>query len=176
MKLMRVGAPGAEKPAIVGPDSLTRDLSGIIRDFDADALSPEGLARLAAIDPSSLPLVAPVQRIGPPVPRPVNFIGIGLNYADHAAEAGQPIPNEPIIFLKSSGSYCGPNDDVHLPRGAKKTDWEVELGVVIGTRARSAQAASSSRECAQGRLFARMPASPAARTARGSGDQAAASR
>ena len=140
MKLMRVGAPGAEKPAIVGPDSLTRDLSGIIRDFDADALSPEGLARLAAIDPSSLPLVAPGQRIGPPVPRPVNFIGIGLNYADHAAEAGQPIPNEPIIFLKSSGSYCGPNDDVHLPRGAKKTDWEVELGVVIGTRARSAQA------------------------------------
>ncbi len=140
MKLMRVGPAGAEKPALLGPDSLTRDLSGVIRDFDADALSPAGLARLAALDPASLPLVTPGQRIGPPVPRPANFVAIGLNYADHAAEAGLPIPREPIIFLKSVNAYCGPNDDVHLPRGAKKTDWEVELGVVIGTRACYAQA------------------------------------
>ena len=140
MKLMRVGPVGAERPALLGPDTLTRDLSGVIRDFDADALSPEGLARLAALDPASLPLVAPGQRVGPPVPRPANFVAIGLNYADHAAEAGQPIPHEPVVFLKSVNAYCGPNDDVHLPRGAKKTDWEVELGVVIGTRACYAQA------------------------------------
>ena len=140
MKLMRVGPVGAERPALLGPDTLTRDLSGVIRDFDADALSPAGLARLAALDPASLPLVAPGQRVGPPVPRPANFVAIGLNYADHAAEAGQPIPHEPVIFLKSVNAYCGPNDDVHLPRGAKKTDWEVELGVVIGTRACYVQA------------------------------------
>ena len=140
MKLMRVGPVGTERPALIGPDSLTRDLSGVIRDFDADALSPAGLARLAALDLSSLPLVAPGQRVGPPVPRPANFVAIGLNYADHAAEAGQPIPQEPVVFLKSVNAYCGPNDDVHLPRGAKKTDWEVELGVVIGTRASYAQA------------------------------------
>ncbi len=135
MKLMRVGAPGAEKPALLDKDGAMRDLSGVLHDFDAAALSPAGLARLAAIDPATLPTVVPGARIGPPVPRPTNFICIGLNYADHAAESGLAIPKEPIVFLKSLGSYQGPNDDVHLPRGSKKSDWEVELAIVIGERA-----------------------------------------
>ena len=139
MKLLRVGEPGAEKPALLGPDGQIRDLSGSVRDFDAAALSPDGLARLAALDPASLPVLAP-GRIGPCVPRPLNFVCIGLNYADHAAETGAAIPKEPIIFLKSLSAFAGPNDDVHIPRGAKKTDWEVELAIVIGTTARYAQA------------------------------------
>lgn len=134
MKLLRVGAPGAETPCMVGPDGQYRDLSGTVRDFDAEALSPAGLARLAALDPASLPVVAP-GRIGPCVPRPVNFVCIGLNYADHAAETGAAIPKEPIVFLKSLGAFQGPNDDVRLPRGSKKTDWEVELAIIIGERA-----------------------------------------
>ena len=135
MKLMRVGAPGAEKPALLGPDGTLRDLSGQVGDFDAKALSPDGLARLAALDPASLPAVPGSPRVGPPVPRPVNFVCIGLNYADHAAETNSPIPKEPIVFLKSLGAFQGPNDDVQIPRGSTKTDWEVELGVVIGTKA-----------------------------------------
>ncbi len=134
MKLLRVGAPGAEKPCLMGPDGQCRDLSGTVRDFDAEALSKAGLARLAALDPAGLPVVAP-GRIGPCVPRPVNFVCIGLNYADHAAETGAAIPKEPIVFLKSLGAFQGPNDDVRLPRGSKKTDWEVELAIVIGERA-----------------------------------------
>ena len=135
MKLLRVGAPGAEKPALLAPDGVMRDLSGVVHDFDAVALSPAGLARLAGLDPGSLPVVAAGTRIGPCVPRPVNFVCIGLNYADHAAETGAAIPKEPIMFLKSLGAYQGPNDDVRLPRGSKKTDWEVELAIVIGKRA-----------------------------------------
>ena len=135
MKLLRVGAPGAEKPALLAPDGVMRDLSGVVHDFDAVALSPAGLARLAGLDPGSLPVVAAGTRIGPCVPRPVNFVCIGLNYADHAAETGAAIPKEPIMFLKSLGAYQGPNDDVRLPRGSKKTDWEVELAIVIGERA-----------------------------------------
>jgi 2-keto-4-pentenoate hydratase/2-oxohepta-3-ene-1,7-dioic acid hydratase in catechol pathway len=135
MKLLRVGAPGAEKPAMLDPDGALRDLSGVVRDFDAEALSGQGLQRFAALDWRSLPKVAGNPRIGPCVPRPVNFFCIGLNYADHAAESGMPIPKEPIVFLKSLGAFCGPNDDVKIPRGAKKLDWEVELGVIIGKRA-----------------------------------------
>lgn len=135
MKLLRVGAPGAERPAMLGPDGRLRDLSGTVRDFDADALSPAGLARLAALDPAGLPVLDPGERIGPPIPRPMNFVCIGLNYADHAHESGLPIPKEPILFLKSVSAFQGPNDEVRLPRGSKKTDWEVELGVVIGTKA-----------------------------------------
>ena len=135
MKLLRVGAPGAEKPALLGPDGKVRDLSEHVRDFDAAALAPEGLARLAQLDPASLPAVDGEPRIGPPVPRPLNFVCIGLNYADHAAETGSPIPKEPIVFLKSLSAYQGPNDEVQIPRGSEKTDWEVELGVVIGTKA-----------------------------------------
>ncbi len=135
MKLLRVGAPGAEKPALLGPDGVVRDLSGQVREFDADALSADGLARLAKLDPASLPAVQGNPRIGPPVPRPVNFVCIGLNYADHAAETGSPIPKEPIIFLKALGAFQGPNDEVRIPRGSTKTDWEVELGIVIGAKA-----------------------------------------
>ena len=136
MKLMRVGAPGAERPAMMGADGKLRDLSGVVRDFDADVLSRAGLAKLAALDPAGLPIVQPGGRIGPPVPRPVNFVCIGLNYADHAAESGLPIPKEPIVFLKSLGAYQGPDDAVRRPRGSKKLDWEVELGIIIGERAK----------------------------------------
>ena len=132
MKLLRIGAPGAEKPALLDASGTLRDLSDVVRDFDAETLSPTGLARLRQHDSASLPALPPGGRIGPCVPRPVNFICIGLNYADHAAETGAPIPKEPIVFLKSLGAYSGPHDDVRIPRGAKKTDWEVELGIVIG--------------------------------------------
>ncbi|MBV9782533.1 MAG: fumarylacetoacetate hydrolase family protein [Acidisphaera sp.] len=135
MKLLRVGQPGSEKPAMLAPDGTLRDLSGSVADFTADVLSEVGLSRLRALDPSSLPKVEGNPRIGPCVPRPLNFVCIGLNYADHAAETGSPIPKEPIVFLKSLGAFNGPNDDVKIPRGSKKTDWEVELGVVIGKRA-----------------------------------------
>ena len=103
-------------------------------DIDGAALSPESLKKLAALDPSSLPKVDGSPRIGPCVARPLNFVCIGLNYADHAAETGAAIPKEPIVFLKSLGAFQGPNDDVKIPRGSKKTDWEVELGIVIGTQ------------------------------------------
>lgn len=136
MKLMRVGAPGAERPAMMGADGQIRDLSDVVRDFDAEALSRAGLAKLAALDPAGLPIVEPGGRVGPPVPRPLNFVCIGLNYADHAAESGLPIPKEPIVFLKSLGAYQGPDDDVRRPRGSKKLDWEVELGIIIGERAK----------------------------------------
>jgi len=135
MKLLRLGAAGAEKPAMIDPEGQLRDLSGIITDFDSNVLSDAGLDKLRALDWKSLPKASPDQRIGPCVPRPVNFVCIGLNYADHAAETGAPIPKEPIVFLKSLGAFQGPNDDVKIPRGSVKTDWEVELGVVIGTKA-----------------------------------------
>lgn len=134
MKLLRIGAPGHEKPAILAQDGTLRDLSSVLHDFDAAALSPAGLDRLRALNPSDLP-VAPAGRVGPCVPRPLNFVCIGLNYADHAAESGLPIPKEPIVFLKSLGAFQGPNDPVRMPRGSKKTDWEVELGIVIGAPA-----------------------------------------
>jgi 2-keto-4-pentenoate hydratase/2-oxohepta-3-ene-1,7-dioic acid hydratase in catechol pathway len=106
-----------------------------VREFDGDALSEAGLARIAGLDPASLPAVRGSPRIGPPVPRPLTFVCSGLNYADHAAETNSPIPKEPIIFLKAPGAFQGPNDDVQIPRGSTKTDWEVELGIVIGTKA-----------------------------------------
>lgn len=132
MKLLRYGPPGAEKPGLLGPDGTIRDLSAIVRDIDAEVVAPASLAALAAHDPASLPAISGNPRIGPCVARPLNYVCIGLNYADHAAEAGQPIPSEPIIFLKSLSAYSGPNDDVRIPRGSKKLDWEVELGIVIG--------------------------------------------
>jgi 2-keto-4-pentenoate hydratase/2-oxohepta-3-ene-1,7-dioic acid hydratase in catechol pathway len=135
MKLLRYGPVGAEKPGIFVGGTI-RDLSGVLPDFDAAALSPEGLAKLAAIDATTLPVVAGSPRIGAPVPRPINYVCIGLNYADHAAESGLAVPKEPVVFLKSIGAYAGPNDDVRIPRGSRKTDWEVELGVVIGTPAK----------------------------------------
>ncbi len=132
MKLLRVGPRGAEKPAMLDPEGGIRDLSGVVPDIAGEVLLDSGLARLRALDWKTLPLVSGHPRLGPPVARPLNFVCIGLNYADHAAETGSPIPKEPIMFLKSLGAFQGPNDDVKMPRGSKKTDWEVELGVVIG--------------------------------------------
>jgi ureidoglycolate lyase len=136
MKLLRHGSAGAEKPGLFDNDGTIRDLSGIVRDIDGFALSEASLKMIASLDPAKLPKVEGNPRIGPCVVRPVNYVCIGLNYADHAAETGNPIPKEPIVFLKSLSAFNGPNDDVKLPRGSKKLDWEVELGVVIGKTAR----------------------------------------
>ncbi|WP_113260976.1 fumarylacetoacetate hydrolase family protein [Agrobacterium cavarae] len=135
MKLLRYGPAGAEKPAIVAEDGTVRDLSGVIADFKGEVLSDAGLARLAAIELATLPQVS-VDRIGACVPRPGKFICVGLNYADHAKETGKAPPEEPILFMKATSAVVGPNDEVEIPRGSKKADWEVELGVVIGTRAK----------------------------------------
>ncbi len=143
MKLLRYGPAGAEKPAMLDKDGAIRCLAGVVRDIDGFALSPGSLKMLAGLDPETLPRVSGNPRIGPCVVRPVNYICIGLNYADHAAEAGMPVPKEPIIFLKSLGAYSGPNDDVLRPRESKKLDWEVELGIVIGTTARYVSDADS---------------------------------
>ena len=132
MKLLRIGETGHEKPAIMAPDGTFRDLSAHVPDFGASALSAAGLDRIRALDPASLPVLQ--GRIGAPIPRPMNFVCIGLNYADHAAESGMPIPKEPIMFLKAIGAMQGPNDPVRLPRGSKKGDWEVELGIIIGSK------------------------------------------
>jgi 2,4-didehydro-3-deoxy-L-rhamnonate hydrolase len=137
MKLLRYGAKGAEKPGLLDDSGQIRDLSAHVSDIGGHALSPQGLARLAAISPNSLPLVPGVPqkdiRLGPCVGGTRKFICIGLNYADHAAETGSAIPAEPILFNKWITAMCGPDDDVEIPRGSLKTDWEVELGVVIGT-------------------------------------------
>lgn len=131
MKLMRVGPAGSEIPAILDAAGTVRSLKGIVPDIAGDVLTPEGLARIAALDLSALPVVT-VDRIGPCVGRVGKFLCIGLNYADHAAESGLPIPEEPVIFTKTTSSIIGPDDDIQIPRGATKTDWEVELGIVIG--------------------------------------------
>ena len=121
---------------MLAKDGTIRCLSSVVRDIDGFALSDPALKMIAGIDPATLPKVDANVRLGSCVARPVNYVCIGLNYADHAAEAGMPVPKEPIIFLKSLGALCGPNDDVKLPRGSKKLDWEVELGIVIGKTAR----------------------------------------
>ena len=131
MKLLRVGDPGAERPAILDADGKARDLSGVVEDIAGAVLQPEGLAGIAALDISTLPVLADA-RIGPCVGQVGKFICIGLNYSDHAAETGAKVPDEPVIFMKAVTAICGPNDDVFIPRNSKKTDWEVELGVVIG--------------------------------------------
>lgn len=136
MKLARIGQRGRERPALVDPDGLVRSLAGIIDDVDAAALSPQGLARLAQLDPDSLPPIDSEQRFGPPVSGIGKFIAIGLNYRDHAAESGNPEPSEPVIFMKATSCLAGANDAVPMPRGSTKMDWEIELGVVIGARAR----------------------------------------
>ena len=135
MKLVRYGAPGKEKPGLIDADGKLRDLSGKIEDLGPKTLSPSVLAKLAKLKPESLPLVKGKPRLGVPVTGVGKFLAIGLNYSDHAAEAGMPIPKEPIMFLKANSSLSGPNDDVMLPKGSVKSDWEVELGVVIGTKA-----------------------------------------
>ena len=136
MKLLRHGKIGMEKPGLLDQDGTIRDLSEHISDIDAEALSPSGLARLAALDPASLPVVARDVRLGAPIPRPGKFIGIGLNYADHAEEAGLPIPEQPIVFYKASSCISGPNDDILHPRGSDRLDYEVEFAFVIGTGGR----------------------------------------
>ena len=134
MKLVRFGEMGREKPGIVAPDGSIRDASSVIRDIDAEALS-SGFAALRGVDPGSLPAAPAGARLGAPVARVGHFVAIGLNYADHAAETGAPIPSEPIIFNKAPSCIGGPNDDVTIPKASEKTDWEVEIAIVIGRRA-----------------------------------------
>ena len=132
MKLLRFGASGQEKPGILDSQGKVRDLSAVIDDIAGDQLSDEALQKLGGMDLSSLPEVAADVRLGPCVGRVGKFICIGLNYSDHAAETGAEVPPEPVIFNKWTSAICGPKDDVEIPRGSKKTDWEVELGVIIG--------------------------------------------
>jgi ureidoglycolate lyase len=143
MKLLRYGPPGQEKPGMLDGGGTIRDLSGVIADLAGEALSPAGLARLAALDAASLPAVPGKPRLGPPVAGTRNFVAIGLNYADHAAETGAAIPKEPIVFLKSLNALAGPDDDVVIPPASKKSDWEVELAVIIGTRAKNVTEAAA---------------------------------
>jgi 2-keto-4-pentenoate hydratase/2-oxohepta-3-ene-1,7-dioic acid hydratase in catechol pathway len=136
MKLLRYGPHGAERPAMLDVDGNLRDVSALIADINGASLSPESLAKLAELDPSTLPRVSGTPRIGSAIARPGKFICVGLNYADHARETGKEPPAEPVLFAKASSAICGPNDDVEIPRGSDRTDWEVELGIVIGSRAK----------------------------------------
>ena len=136
MKLMRYGAKGAEKPALIDSNGAVRDLSGVLPDITAATLSKDNLATLAAIDIASLPVVANPGRIAPPWSGVGKFLCVGLNYADHAAESGMAVPAEPVLFMKATSAVIGANDAVVMPQDSKKSDWEVELGVVIGTTAR----------------------------------------
>lgn len=136
MKLVRFGAPGQEQPGLIDGEGRVRALTGIIDDLNGAALAPAALAKLAALDPSTLPLAPAGARLGSCVPQPGNFIAIGLNFADHAAETNMPIPAEPVVFNKAPNCISGPDDPVMMPKAATKLDWEVELAFVIGTRAR----------------------------------------
>ena len=136
MKLLRHGPAGAEKPGLLAADGTIRDLSGLVPDIGGAVIADAGLAMLRGVDPALLPVVAPGTRLGPCVAGTGKFICIGLNYADHAAESGMAVPPEPVIFMKATSAICGPNDPIIIPRGSVKTDWEVELGVIIGTRAK----------------------------------------
>ncbi|MFT6061797.1 MAG: 2-keto-4-pentenoate hydratase/2-oxohepta-3-ene-1,7-dioic acid hydratase in catechol pathway [Paracoccaceae bacterium] len=136
MKLVRYGAPGAELPGLIDAQGDLRDLSAHVTDIDGSSLGDEGLAAIAALDPATLPKIDGDVRFGPCVGAIGKFMCIGLNYADHAAESGLPIPAHPILFMKANSAIVGPNDDVVMPRGSESTDWEVELGVVIGKAAK----------------------------------------
>jgi 2,4-diketo-3-deoxy-L-fuconate hydrolase len=136
MKLVRYGAFGQEKPGLIDKSGQLRDLSNHVKDLAGEAFSPASLAKLAALDPATLPAVGGKSRIGAPVGGLPKFIAIGLNYTDHAAEVGMQLPSEPIVFIKANNSLCGPNDAVEKPRGSTKLDWEVELAIIIGTRAK----------------------------------------
>ena len=136
MKLARYGSPGQEKPGILDADGQLRDLSAIVADIDADVLTRDGLRRLAAIDPATLPPVPGTPRYGAPVARVGKMLCVGLNYAEHAAETNTPLPEQPVLFMKATSAIVGANDDLMIPRGSVKTDWEVELGIVIGDVAR----------------------------------------
>ncbi|SIT11325.1 fumarylacetoacetate hydrolase family protein [Achromobacter sp. MFA1 R4] len=148
MKLMRYGAKGAEKPALIDAQGQVRDLSSVIPDITAQTLAPATLAKLRALDPASLPQVAQPGRVAPPWSGMGKFICIGLNYADHAAESGLPVPAEPVVFMKTTSAVVGCNDAVVLPQDSVKTDWEVELGVVIGEKARYVSEADAMKHVA----------------------------
>jgi len=135
MKLLRYGPPGQEKPGILDRDGRIRDLSGVVSDIGPETLAPAALDKLRKLDPATLPAVTGTPRLGPCVARVPKLVCVGLNYRLHAQEAGQPIPKEPVLFMKATSSISGPNDDVLLPRNSKKGDWEVELGIVIGSKA-----------------------------------------
>ncbi len=143
MKLVRYGPVGKEKPGILAADGAIRDLSGVLGDLAGDALGRDSLDRIKALDLAALPLVAGTPRIGPPVGIVPKFLGIGLNYRDHAEETGMPIPEVPIVFAKASSSVSGPNDPVLAPRGFERMDYEVELAVIIGTRAKNVSEAEA---------------------------------
>ncbi|MGE6739521.1 fumarylacetoacetate hydrolase family protein [Allorhizobium pseudoryzae] len=136
MKLLRYGPVGSEKPGLLFADGSIRDLSGHLADVSGAALDPAALAKLASLDPATLPEVSASERLGACVAGTGKFICIGLNYSDHAAESGMAVPPEPVVFMKATSAICGPNDDVLIPRGSEKTDWEVELGIVIGKTAK----------------------------------------
>ena len=136
MKLLRFGFNGEEKPGIVDADGRVRDLSGIVPDISGAVLSDEGMQAIRDADITTLPIVSADTRLGPCVVGTGKFICIGLNYADHAAESGMDVPTEPVIFMKATSAICGPNDPIIIPRGSEKTDWEVELAVIIGKRAK----------------------------------------
>jgi len=135
MKLVRFGPPGQEKPGLIDSDNQIRDLSGVVPDITGSVLSADGLKKIRGVDPKSLPAAPSGTRLGPCVGRVGNFVAVGLNFADHAAETGSPIPAEPILFNKAPSCIVGPNDDVIIPKASEKTDWEVELAIVIGERA-----------------------------------------
>jgi 2-keto-4-pentenoate hydratase/2-oxohepta-3-ene-1,7-dioic acid hydratase in catechol pathway len=135
MKLLRFGNHGEEKPGAFDSYGKIRDLSGVIGDISGAALSPDSIAKLRRLDLHGLPLVDGSSRLGPCVGSVGKFLCIGLNYSDHAAESGMAVPAEPVLFMKATSAICGPNDDVVMPKGSQKTDWEVELGVVVGTKA-----------------------------------------
>ena len=143
MKLLRYGPPGQEKPGLLDSGGDIRDLSGVIADVAGDALLPESLDRLRRLDTATLPKVGGSPRLGACVNGVGKFLCVGLNYSDHAAESGMKVPSEPIIFMKATSCIVGPNDDVEIPRGSEKTDWEVELGVVIGKTAKYVDEASA---------------------------------
>jgi 2-keto-4-pentenoate hydratase/2-oxohepta-3-ene-1,7-dioic acid hydratase in catechol pathway len=143
MKLLRYGMPGQEKPGILDHDGNIRGLSGVVPDIAGETLSPSSLDRLRGIDLATLPRVEAIPRIGACVGQVGKFICIGLNYSDHAAESGMAVPPEPIIFMKATSAICGPDDGIEIPRGAEKTDWEVELGIVIGKEAKYVEEAQA---------------------------------
>jgi 2-keto-4-pentenoate hydratase/2-oxohepta-3-ene-1,7-dioic acid hydratase in catechol pathway len=135
MKLLRFGPPGLEQPGVLDADGRIRSLAGIVDDIAGDTLSPQVIQRIQEHKPQDLPIISDQQRLGPCVGRVGKLICIGLNYAEHARESGAKLPDEPVVFMKATSAICGPNDDVKIPRDSTKTDWEVELGVVIGSRA-----------------------------------------
>lgn len=143
MKLVRHGGAGQERPGLIDENGTLRDLAGKVPDIDGRVLGPEALAEIAALDPATLPPVEGAPRLGPCVGRVGKLIGIGLNYSDHAAESGLDVPSEPIVFLKATTAISGPYDDVELPKGAEKVDWEIELAFVIGTRAKNVSEADA---------------------------------